>query len=85
MLASVLRNMFPRQFWDTLYKKRLLPCILKVVLSGANKAEAHVVVPVRRSIVVPVRNRRVVGVVVPRTATVDAVRARSRTRLKNCR
>ena len=40
---------------------------LKSKLRGANKAEAQVVVPVRRSVVVPVANRRVVGVVVPRT------------------
>ena len=38
---------------------------LKSKLRGANKAEAQVVVPVRRSVVVPVANRRVVGVVVP--------------------
>ena len=42
---------------------------LKSKLRRANKAEAQVVVPVRRSVVVPVANRRVVGVVVPRAAT----------------
>ena len=47
---------------------------LKSKLRGANKAEAQVVVPVRRGVVVPVADRRVVGVVVPRTATFDAVR-----------
>ena len=51
---------------------------LKSKLRGANKAEAQVVVPVRRSVVVPVANRRVVGVVVPRTTSFDAVRTRRR-------
>ena len=51
---------------------------LKSKLRGANKAEAQVVVPVRRGVVVPVADRRVVGVVVPRTATFDAVRPRRR-------
>ena len=51
---------------------------LKSKLRGANKAEAQVVVPVRRSVVVPVANRRVVGVVVPRTTPFDTVRTRRR-------
>ena len=50
----------------------------KSKLRGANKAEAQVVVPVRRSVVVPVANRRVVGVVVPRTTPFDTVRTRRR-------
>ena len=56
------------------------------MLSGANNAEAQVVVPVVRGVVVPVANRAVVGVVVPAAATFDAVGARRRARLsKNCR
>ena len=51
---------------------------LKSKLRGANKAEAQVVVPVRRSVVVPVANRRVVGVVVPRSTPFDTVRTRRR-------
>ena len=54
---------------------------LKSKLRGANKAEAQVVVPVRRSVVVPVANGRVVGVVVPRTTPFDAVRTRRRAEL----
>ena len=47
-----------------------------VVLSGATNAEAQVVVPVVRVVVVPVANRRVVSVVVPATTAFNAVRAR---------
>ena len=47
-------------------------------LRGANKAEAQVVVAVVRVVVVPVADRRVVGVVVPGATTFDAVRTRRR-------
>ena len=48
------------------------------LLRGANKAEAQVVAPVRRSVAAPVANGRVVGVDVPRTTPFDAVRTRRR-------
>ena len=48
------------------------------VLSGANEPETNVVVAVVRVVVVPVRNRTVVGVVVPATAAFEAVGARRR-------
>ena len=52
------------------HKRKILIISLQsqpTLVGGANKAEAQVVVPVRRSVVVPVANRRVVGVVVPGT------------------
>ena len=48
------------------------------MLSGANHAEANVVVAVVRVVVVPVRNRAVIGIIVPTATTVYAVRARRR-------
>ena len=44
----------------------------------ANKAEAHSAVPERRSAAVPIANRRVAGVVVPRTTPTDTARTRPR-------
>ena len=46
------------------------------VLSGANHAEAEIVVAVVRVVVVPVSNRTVVGVVVPTATTVNTVAVR---------
>jgi len=45
---------------------------LVVTLANAGEAEAQVRVRVVRVVVVPVRNRRVVGVVVPRAAAFNA-------------
>jgi hypothetical protein len=47
---------------------------------GANEAEANVVVPVVRVVVVPVRGTQVLPVVVPASATVNAIRPRGRAR-----
>ena len=46
------------------------------VLSGTDEPETEIVVAVVRGVVVPVRNRTVVGVVVPATTTFEAVGAR---------
>ena len=43
--------------------------------SPGARAEAQVVVPVVRLVPVPIRGTQVLGVVVPRTATIDAFRA----------
>lgn len=51
----------------------------KAELRGADQAEAYVVVPVVRVVVVTVGNATVVRVVVPTAPTFDAVRARSGT------
>ena len=56
----------------------LLSAPIKGELRGANQAEAIVVVAIVRVVVVPVSNLRVVGVVIPRTATLTAVRTRRR-------
>ena len=55
-------------------------CTFKDGLRGANKAEAIVLVAVVRVVVVTVSNLAVVGVVIPRAATLDTVIARRRTR-----
>ena len=56
-------------------KAKKIKRIDRLAQSGANHAEAKVVVAVVRRVVVPVSNRTVVGVIVPTAATVDAVRA----------
>ena len=49
---------------------------------GANKAKTQVIVPVGRSVVVPVRGTDVLPVVVPAPAAFDAVRPRGRAHVK---
>ena len=53
-------------------------CKIKDELRGANNAEAEIVVPVGRVVVVTVSNLAVVVVVVPTATTIDAVRPRRR-------
>lgn len=57
--------------------EKILPHFSK--RAGAHNTETKVVVAVVRVVVVPVTNRRVVGVVIPRAAAFDAVRAGSGT------
>ena len=50
----------------------------------AREAEAQIVVPVLRTIVVPIGNTAVSGLIVPAAAAIDAVRARGRARRCAC-